>query len=344
MGVSLRFGMRRNLLVLFLAYLAVACVPTGHTLSVDVITDIVPGPEFDLVSVALFPPGTTRRNRMNARELREENVALADSALFRRGRRVADFSGTPEGAYSLRLQLLSPLRGAIVIERWSSLVVRGPTRVLIDLDSRCIDVMCPAPMGSESFTECSQGRCVDPVCNLDDPSTWVEHCCDPNDPRVNCALAVYCTDTADCASRNNECSTATCEQRLCLNVALPGACPENSYCAQDGCRPVDIFDDDAGVPDASRADAAVGPVDAGALDAHVELDSASAMPDSPPPSVDAPLSVDAPMTFPDAGPRDTGETRDAALRDAGVDAGSDGGVSFMNDANPVLPLSDTGPS
>lgn len=336
-SASLRFPMLRNFVVLVVACLAIACAPSENTLSVDVITDIVAGAEFNVVSVALLPAGATRANRLDPLALHEELVGTSDSGAFLRGRRVADFPRTRDGAYSLRVRLLSPMRSAVVLERWSSIVVRGSTRISIPLDALCINVPCPAPTGSESFTECSQGRCVDPVCNLEDPSTWVEHCCDPNDPRVNCAVAIYCGNSADCESRNSSCSDSSCERSLCVDVPRPGACGPEFYCAHsEGCLPLPVMPD-AGVPDAAHAldatadtplsilDAPPFTADVDAADAPgsdtpespsdtggvlmMDLDSGPDMPDSPAPSSDG-----GGMTIPDA-PRVDPDTGSSAFPD-----------------------------
>lgn len=352
-SASLRFCMLRNFVVLVVACLAVACAPSEHTLSVDVVTTgIVAGADFHVVSVTVLPAGASRTNRLDPLALHEEYVAFSDDVALRRGRRVADFPGTRDGAYSLRVRLLSPMRSAIVLERWSSIVVRGSTRISIDLDGRCIRTVCPAPSGSESFTECSQGRCVDPVCNLEDPSTWVEHCCDPNDPRVNCAIATYCTSSSDCESRNTTCSDSSCERALCVDTPRPGACEPEFYCAYtEGCLPLTAIPD-AGVPDAAHAldasvdaplsilDAPLFAADVDAADARsldapespsdtggitIELDSDmpdSAMLDAPPPSVDAPMM----MMFPDSPLADGGDgLGDTSFGMGGADTNSDSG-------------------
>lgn len=251
--------MRHFALLLSLALFASAC-SSGATLSVDVFTDLAPGSEFDEVEVFLFPGGSSRRTSSTELQHATRGSVAADAPAYRAGVRVADFRGLSEGPYTVRVRLFRPGRSGIVAERWSSLVMRGSTRLRVGLDAACVAVTCPAPGGSPAFTECARGRCVDPACTPDDPEGWAEHCCDPLDPNVDCGSApvIYCGATSDCESTTSSCADVSCASGFCLQVPREGVCGADEYCArEDGCQPR-RFEGDAGMPDASMPDASIG--------------------------------------------------------------------------------------
>lgn len=234
--------MRASLLVLavLLAFIA-GCPSPTPTLSVDVITDLTAGPEFDLVDITLFAAGASRSSSGEVLRTTIRPTSNADAARFARGLRVADFGGVVDGPYTLRVRLLRPPHGTgtVLAEKWSSIVVRGSSRVSIGLDAACVAVTCPAPGGSPAFTECARGQCVDTFCNPEDATTWADHCCDPNDPNANCGRVVFCSSASDCDVGTSTCAEPACERGLCLNVEREGACPEQTYCAREsGCLPL----------------------------------------------------------------------------------------------------------
>jgi hypothetical protein len=263
--------MRIRLLFLALVFVIASCSPSGSTLSVDVLTDLVPGPEFDQVDVVLLPAGASRTRGAEILRTGIQPADFGNAAAFRRGFRVADFTAVQDGAYTVRVRLLRPPRGSgtVLVEKWSSIVVRGNTRITIGLDAACVAVMCPAPGGSAAFTECARGRCVDTECNPEDPTTWADHCCDPMDPNANCAAGevLFCASAAECDEPAAACATMSCERGLCLQEPTEGACPSGDYCArEEGCTPLPV---PVSVVDASMPDA--GPVATDATTACLQV-------------------------------------------------------------------------
>ena len=230
-----------SLLVLALVAL-VGCAEPAPLLSIDIITDLTPGPEFDLAEVTLFPAGASRSTSGEILRTTIRPSSNADAARFSRGLRIADFAGLPSGPYTVRARLLRPFsgQGGVLAEKWSSIVLRGSTRVTIGLDAACVAVTCPAPGGSPAFTECARGRCVDTLCDPDDATTWSDHCCDAMDPSAECGGAVlFCASPTDCAPNESTCADVTCERGLCLSATRENACAAGEYCArEDGCTPL----------------------------------------------------------------------------------------------------------
>lgn len=250
----MRFRLALLLSVVWLA----ACSPTGSTLSVDVLTDLIPGPEFDRVEVVLFTAGASRSQGGENLRTFSTPAAFTDASRFRSGFRASNFTNVADGAYTVRVRLQRPPSGsgAVLAEKWSSIVVRGSTRVTIGLDAACVSVMCPAPGGSSAFTECARGRCVDAFCDPADSTTWAEHCCDPMDPTADCdsGAVLFCAAASECTAPERGCADVSCERGLCLQTPRDSECDEGDYCArEEGCLPLPtpvIPVSDGGTPDA----------------------------------------------------------------------------------------------
>ncbi len=205
--------------VLFLL-LAAGCVGDPLELSVDVRTDLRPGLDFSAVRV--------------------EHGAGADPVVlpadegdpYGAGLRVADFRGLTPGRLRVWATLLDG-RGAEVVGRRVDLVLERDYALTVALSARCLGRACPGPAEPASFTECQEGRCVDPACGGSDPSGCGE---------------LACTSHLDCGALG------------CLAACLGGAC----VCVgtEDAGPGLDAGPADAGPVDAGPADA--GPVDAGA--------------------------------------------------------------------------------
>ena len=229
---------------LLLSLLLAAC-QNDQELAVDVRTDLVPGREFDEVSVSL--DGVAAEPRA---------VTLGDD--YGRPRRVAELVGVASGRRNLRVAL--SLDGEEVVARRVSVRMEGSLILLVVLARDCRGVTCPGSGDDAAATECLGGRSVDPDCTTVDPSS--------------CG-APECDADSDC-STTTPCTVARCAEGVCLEVARgedePAACAEGELCLPGtGCVPVDEPADagstDAGPVDAGPVDAAPIDVDAGATDA-----------------------------------------------------------------------------
>ncbi len=280
-----------------------ACASDGESLSIDVQTGLVPGPEFDRIETTLFSGAGGRFEPNEIDRVVVSDVRFPDR--FERGRRVAEFNNVAPGTRSVRVRLFRPEAqgGTVLIERWVRLRFTTSYALLVRLDRDCVGAMCPSPGGSAAFSECLAGRCVDPECDLNDPSTYADHCCDPLAPSSDCPNILYCNDVSECASAA-PCAEVQCVGGACVEAPLAGACGGTEWCdpnpVEGGCRPAFPTAGDAGAPDADSVDA--GEADAGEVDAG--------LPDAG--------DVDAGAL--DAGEPDAGDT-DAGEPDAGTDAG-----------------------
>jgi len=202
----------RVLLVSFaLAALAMACESTDHVVVVELRTDYQPGTEFTTVETSIV--GET--------ELETASTFEGDDYLA--GRRVAEI--TTE-ARSLTLQVrLRDSAGATVGERRVVVDVRGSIGVTVVLTRSCADVSCPVT--DPALTECVGGRCVDPRCTPENPTS--------------CGVPLCSTDT-ECPPPTASCAASVCIEETCLVRADDTACPAGAVCDPDvGCvgAPVD---------------------------------------------------------------------------------------------------------
>lgn len=209
-----------------------ARVPVG----VDVVTGLVPGPEFGTVIVEAFEPseptaGVTRL------ELVEARAAYGQD--FVGGRRVAELRLEP-GEYRIRARLLRPDGSRLVERSVLGTVGSGGRTVTIALTRDCVGVMCPAPGGSAALTECLGGGCTDPRCEPPDPTF--------------CPEVRFCNRPEDC-SQVAACAEQRCDQGLCQPAERAEGCPEGQWCdPSEGCRPLGT---------GTAGDGGVGPGDAG---------------------------------------------------------------------------------
>jgi hypothetical protein len=299
---------------LALAVSLAACGSDSETLSVDVQTGLVPGPEFDRVETTLFAGAGGRFEPNEIDRIVVSDVRFPDR--FERGRRVAEFSNVAPGTRSVRVRLYRPENqgGTVLIERWVRVRFSGSYALLVRLDRDCVGAMCPNPGGSAAFSECLAGRCVDPECDLDDPSTYADHCCDPLDPTSDCPNILYCNNVDECAAAA-PCAEVQCIEGACVESPVEGACEATEWCdpnpVRGGCRPAYPASADAGLADAGTADA--GDVD-GSLGDGGDVDSGFDAGD-----VDAGFDAGEPDLGVDAGEPDLGF--DAGEVDAGFDAG-----------------------
>jgi hypothetical protein len=167
-----------------------ACSSSPIALTVDLRTDYVPGRDFTSVVTELGPQSLDP-----SFEVREASIAADASRDFVRGERVAEFDGVTSGPLHARVRLVDR-GGATVAERTVALELDRSFAVTVLITVSCEDVACPAPAGAPMYTQCADGRCVDPRCS---PST-PEHCPPP-----------VCAVDSDCPAR------AGCMEHLCID-------------------------------------------------------------------------------------------------------------------------------
>lgn len=250
--------MKRSGLAFMLMLLVAACGGEGDgvDIAVEVVTELVPGVDFeyidvDLLSVTASSPLATGIGRKELHVTHELDYA--------RGKRVAMFQDAPMGQVLVRVRLLRPDR-TLLVSRRVRVNVAGDSSVRVQLTSDCVGVECPLAAGagaSAALSECLGGACV--------PDT-----CDPNVAGTCPSALPVCTSDGDCESAHSTCSEDRCVDHVCIVAEDESACSAGSYCNVDtGCEPLPESTLDAGmdVPDIGVVDEGVDmytpPVDAG---------------------------------------------------------------------------------
>ncbi len=228
---------------------------------VDVITGLVPGPEFTTVVVDVFEAGQPTAGLVRIATV-EARAEFGQDFLL--GQRVAEVRLAP-GEYRIRARLLRR-DGSLLVERAVLGTIGGDGRtVSIALTRDCVGLTCPAPGGSPALTECLGGTCTDPRCNPPD----LTFCPDV----VFCNSAEDCGEVAACAERR-------CADGLCEPAPREAQCGQDEWCDPDqGCAPLPVSTPtmDAG----SRVDAGdVDPGDAG-MTGPVDCGTFCVPPDQP---------------------------------------------------------------
>jgi hypothetical protein len=185
---------------------------------------------------------------------------------------VTTFESLEPGVYTVRARFRRPPpspdqssdSGTVLVERCLVTTLASDRIVRIALTTDCVNVTCPAPMGSPAFDQCLNGRCVDPRCDPDDPGT-AEHCCDRALLGAECdSDPTLCRDALECGSVLSCARAPRCEGGVCVEPEEDG-CEGGTYCdlAQGMCVPTPPLEAvDAGLPDAGPP-----PIDAFSLDA-----------------------------------------------------------------------------
>lgn len=206
---------------LVLAGLALAGCSDGRApVGVDVVTGLVPGPEFGAVVVEVFEPGepTSGLTRIALIEARAEF-----GQDFLSGRRVAELRLRP-GEYRIRARLLRPDGSRLVDRSVLGTIGASGRTVTLALTRDCVGVMCPAPGGSAALTECLGGSCTDPRCEPPDPTY--------------CPEVTFCNRAEDCAPVA-ACAEQRCDLGLCQPAPREGGCDAGEWCDPgEGCRPL----------------------------------------------------------------------------------------------------------
>jgi len=208
------------------AMVLAGCPDEGVSLTVDLQTGLIPGREFGFASVELESSATPR---VVGRAV--ENGAVG----YREGVRFATFDGLAPGVYTVRGFLrrapapgAPPDGAAILVERRVVTSLSNDRVITIALSSDCIAVECPAPAGSAAFSECLNGRCVDPRCDPGDPSTHDAYCCDATVD--DCSRPTVCGADDDCEPITS-CVGVQCIAGACIEQA-EDSCPDGSYCSR----------------------------------------------------------------------------------------------------------------
>jgi len=281
-----------------------ACEPAGVSLTVRVVSGLRAEGDVDELEARLLE-GASDCSGAEGRSARRPVTRAEQVSLASTGVGVGAFDGLRPGTHAV-LVTARGAGGVLVASRCTVVGLVNDRVLLVGLTTDCTEVDCPGSGGSPSFTECLNGRCVEPACIPDDAATTAS-CCDRavlgalcDSAPTLCGPMSACSGTVACV-RARECVDGVCiepSEDLCL---------EGEYCSTltGACRSFDAGAD-AGF-DASRADAASGPDAEVVMDSGLELD-ASAETDAPA-TLDAASDLDAP-SMPDA----------ASPTDAGTDA------------------------
>ena len=236
------------------------CGPKHTTLTINVVTSLVAGPEFTDIDVALLDPNATLGSDV---VLSEADTPVTFGQSFAAGRTAAEFFNTPIGDKVVRVQL-KRADNTLLVQRRVHFKMTGTYAITVYLTRDCVGVMCPLAGGSAALSECMSAQCVDPRCDPNDPSTRAMYC-----PAVT-----FCNSASDC-SPVNSCAMETCVEGVCIPAAVtPSTCTTESYCNPvTGCTPL-MSSVDGGVDagsDAASGDAAMfdGSID-GAIDAEMD--------------------------------------------------------------------------
>ncbi len=247
---------RRIVLPFFVSILFGSVLPAcsnGSRVNIEVVTGLVPGPEFAYVVTEMYPPGDDSQGLV--RVLHAEAISRFHDE-YLRGHRVATFDAIAYGEQSIRVSLLRPDRTLLVTQE-VALTVNAPTvlaRVRIDRD--CVAVECPTA-SSPGSTACYGGHCADPRCNPTDPTTF-----------EFCGSLRFCNADTDCPMPA-ACSTRHCVEGNCTADPYLPTTPADACGATQWCDPVDgcaVLPGETPAADAG-ADASMPVGDGGAADA-----------------------------------------------------------------------------
>jgi len=223
----------------------------GHTLLVDVRTDLVPGYEFDTAIVEVADRPVDEATAVDDAILLRRSISVTpggpdEERAWALGQRVGVFEDLPSGNYYVYGRLWR--NGAEVLHNVSLATVEGETGVTVVLTRDCAGVECPAPAGNPGHIACLRGMCVDPRCPSE-PETC---------PRVECEA------DADCPAPSQPCAVSVCARGACLFRAASETCESGEVCSPDvGCVPA-TMGADAGPP--PPTDAGATAIDAGPFD------------------------------------------------------------------------------
>ncbi len=250
-----------------LAALVVGC-ETRATLTVRVQSGLRAGPEVGYVDARLHRGSVPCDASADTLAGGGRGLSVGDQGSLESGSAtVAEFGGLAPGIFTVRVVLRRPPLGGRVPADGEALIARcvvvsltNDRVVRVPLTTDCLDVSCPLPMGSPSFDQCLNGTCVDPRCDVDDPST-AEFCCDRSLPSADCdTRGAVCGRDGDCDETASCTGPRGCREGVCVEP-IEDDCPAGQYCAAslDACLEEGAAPPDAGSPDAGDP----GSIDAG---------------------------------------------------------------------------------
>ncbi len=177
----------------------------GPTLTVRVQSDLAAGLELSRVTVTVQDGGATACPPSGAvLGGGSTNVAAGDAARLAAGSlTVAEVSLQP-GIYTVHVGANISSR---VVDRCVVVAVDGARVVRVPIAVSCQGVVCPASGGSPGFTQCLNGRCVEPRCDPDVSATH-EWCCD------RAALGDVCADDGTLCEVASDCTGSARRSRV----------------------------------------------------------------------------------------------------------------------------------
>jgi hypothetical protein len=219
------------------------CAPRAGMLSIDLVSDIVPGVEMFAVRTTVLPAGVVPDPTTPA-----QTFDLEPDADLTRGVRIAEVRDIPPGEHRVTVELLDDL-GGVVVTRGVDIRMVGSLSIRVVVTRDCLFLGCPGVGDDADLTECLGGHCVTAAC-----------------ADGSCADAECQTD-GDCPVPGSDCAATFCREGVCLTFETPGVCEEGSACSPEvGCVPIvvpfDPTDDEDG-------DGASGPDDCDAANPEI---------------------------------------------------------------------------
>lgn len=235
----------RLFIVSLLSGLLLGACSSEPSLTIQIATGLVPGPEFTQITTELIENNAPLDTALT---LQTQRTVAAFGQQFARGRRVSTFERVGEGQHTVRVRLYRP-DGTLLIQHRTRVDVHGDYILTMHLTRDCVNVTCPSPGGSPAFSECLAGRCVDTECIASDPTS--------------CAGVTFCNSSSECGTVS-ACAEQNCFEGVCEPQARENACEPTEWCDPDvgqGCLPALLIDagieEDASIVDEGVSDSAV---------------------------------------------------------------------------------------
>ncbi len=189
--------------------------------SIDLKTDLLPGPEFDSAHIYLG------RSLLGVVTFDRGEFGVGDSV--RDGVRLIDVDDISADRHSLSVELHDV--NGVVASREVSVLVDRDLALIVVITRDCREAMCPGD-GSPRDVSCLGGRCVPPEC-----VTGFEESCPP----AECRMDTDCPLAAPCA-------VPRCDSAVCFLIPNHSLCDFGEYCdPNDGCLPEGEMEADAGM-------------------------------------------------------------------------------------------------
>jgi hypothetical protein len=215
--------------------LLTSCGPRSATLSIDLVTDLVPGVEVFGVRTSVTTAPATGAPALTT----TTGLAAGDDTVL--GMRVAELRALALGEYHARIELLDA-RGVTLVERGVDVRIAGTYVMRVVVTRDCVAITCPGATDDADQTECLAGRCVAPTCVV------ASEC-----------MSRECETDGDCPAPTVSCATAACQSGVCLDIEVRGMCGDGLACDPDeGCVVVPDPLVDAGITGGDGGDGGSG--------------------------------------------------------------------------------------